>query len=229
MSKISLEKFIENTKGQRINVPWQESNGSLQGQCVSLIQQYISQCLEQPAKARGNAVDWKDSYVNEGLGTRTDSLRKGDLLVFPDEADGYGHIGIYVNENRMYDQNNLRHDNGCAGYTDILPNYVALRPNAELVEDPKPTPQGQFLNLEPSYDGEPIDSWRVYNLDVQPVVGNEKAKINPAQFGGLSYLISELKGDIAIIETDMYGMCQIYINHPACSITDSPKFEHGKY
>lgn len=107
--------------------------------------------------------------------------------------------------------------------------YALGEASLPAYEDPKPTPQGQFLNLEPSYDGEPIDSWRIYDLDVQPVVGNEKAKINPAQFGGLSYLISELKGDIAIIETDMYGMCQIYINHPACSITDSPKFEHGKY
>lgn len=87
----------------------------------------------------------------------------------------------------------------------------------------------KYLNLEPFYNNEPIDSWRVYDLDVEPIVGNEKAKINPAQFGGLSYLIKELKENIAIIETDMFGISQIYINHPACSITDSPKFEHGKY
>lgn len=225
MSKISLEKFIENTKGQRIDVSWGE--GRLKGQCVSLIQQYISQCLEQPAKARGNAVDWKESYVNEGLGTITNSPRKGDLLVFPNEANGLGHIAIYIDENTMYDQNNLRHDNGCSGYANILPNYVALRPNAELYEEPKN--ECKYLNLEPSYNNEIIDSWRVYDLDVEPIKGNEKAQINPAQFGGLSYLIKELRENIAVIETDMYGTSQIYINHPACSITDSPKFEHGKY
>lgn len=131
MSKISLEKFIEETKGKRISTPW----GTQEGQCVSLAQQYIVQCLEQPAKARGNAKDWVNTYVNEGLGTITDKPRKGDIIVFPNEAQGYGHIAIFV-DGRIYDQNNLRHDNGCAGYCAMFSkDYVALRPNAELVED----------------------------------------------------------------------------------------------
>ena len=57
MSKISLEKFIERTKGTRVDVPW-KSDGHLKGQCVSLVQQYLLQCLEQPSKPRGNAKDW---------------------------------------------------------------------------------------------------------------------------------------------------------------------------
>ena len=139
--KISLEKFVENTKGQRIDVPW-ESDGHLKGQCVSLIQQYLVQCLEQPAKPRGNAKDWINTYPAEGLGTITDSPRKGDIIVFPNEAQGYGHIAIYVDANTLYDQNNGRHDNGCAGYGAIFSrDFVALRPNSELVEDKPAEPK----------------------------------------------------------------------------------------
>lgn len=146
MSKISLEKFIEKTKGTRVDVPWVNKPSNLKGQCVSLIQTYIQDCLEQPAKARGHAKTWRTSYVNEGLGTIVTEPRKGDLLVYDErQGGGYGHIAIYLDKNRMYDQNNSTHDNGCAGYSTIFKNYVILRPNASLIEDviaeePKPTP-----------------------------------------------------------------------------------------
>jgi hypothetical protein len=204
MSKISLEKFVNETKGTKVDVPW-ESDGHLKGQCVSLVQQYLVRCLEQPAKPRGNAKDWINTYVNEGLGTRTSSLRKGDLLVFPNEANGYGHIAIYVNEEALYDQNNLRHDNGNAGYGAIFSHdYVALRPNAELVED---KPVGQTLSLPAS-----ATSWRVYPMGVAPVVGNECGKLLPSKFGGLEY---EIKGwaqpNVAVIQTRDFGEVQIYV------------------
>lgn len=135
----SLEKFIEETKGTRVDVPW-ASDGHLKGQCVSLIQQYISQCLDQSAKARGNAIDWIQSYVNEGLGHTVADQKTGDIIVFPNEANGYGHIAIYV-DGKLYDQNNLRHDNGCAGYVDIFSwDFVTLRPNTDvIVSEPKQT------------------------------------------------------------------------------------------
>ena len=132
MAKKSLEKFIEETKGTQVDVPW-ESDGHLKGQCVSLIQQYLVQCLEQPAKARGNAKDWVQTYVNEGLGHTVADQKTGDLIVFPNEADGYGHIAIYV-DGKLYDQNNARHDNGCAGIGEVFSwDFVTLRPNTEVI------------------------------------------------------------------------------------------------
>lgn len=204
MSKISLEQFVNETKGTAVDVPW-GTNTKLKGQCVSLVQSYIERCLEQPAKARGNAKDWINTYVAEGLGVITDSLRKGDLLVFPNEANGYGHIAIYVNEEALYDQNNFRHDNGLAGYGTIFSNdFVALRPNAELIED---KPVSQTLILPAS-----ADTWRVYPMGVAPVVGNECGKLLPSKFGGLEY---EIKGwtqpDVAIIQTRDFGEVQIYV------------------
>lgn len=135
MSKISLEKFIEKTKGKQIDVPWVNKPSRLKGHCVSLIQCYIQDCLEQPARARGNAKRWKETYVNEGLGTIVTTPKKGDILVFLEQGGGYGHLAIYIDSNTMYDQNNATHDYCCAGYAKILPNYVILRPNSDLVED----------------------------------------------------------------------------------------------
>lgn len=134
MAKISLEKFIEKTKGKKLALPWNPLRQ--RGQCVSLIQHYIKDCLEQPTKPRGNAIDWINTYVNEGLGKVVPKPQKGDILVFPHEANGYGHIAIYIDSNTLYDQNNGRHDNFKAGYGRIFSNnYVVLRPNATLIED----------------------------------------------------------------------------------------------
>ena len=217
--KISLEKFIEKTKGTQVDVPWVTEPSKLKGQCVSLVQSYIQECLEQPAKARGNAKDWINTYVAEGLGYTVADQRKGDIIVFPNEADGYGHIAVYVGDNKIYDQNNARHDNGLAGICDIFSwDFVTLRPNAELVEDKPNTTE--YLNLNPE-----ADTWRIYPINVAPIVGNECNQLLPKKFGGLSYTIKGYTmDDVAIIETRDFGECQIYINTPLASITKEPVY-----
>lgn len=130
---ITLGQFIKDTQGKKIAVPWFPFGHK--GQCVSLVQQYVKQCLGQPAKARGNAKDWINTYVSAGLGTITKSGRYGDLIVFPHEGD-FGHIGIYINSTTLYDQNNGRHDNQCAGYGKIFSkDYILLRPNVNLLPE----------------------------------------------------------------------------------------------
>lgn len=218
--KKSLEKFIEEAKGTQVDVPWVTEPSRLKGQCVSLIQQYISQCLEQPAKSRGNAKDWIQSYVNEGLGYTVADQKTGDLIVFPNEADGYGHIAIYV-DGKLYDQNNLRHDNGLAGFGDIFSyDFVTLRPNAELIIN-EPKSNVKYLNLS-----DLADTWRVYSMDVAPVIGNECKELMPSKFDGLSYTIKGYtQPNVAIIETRDFGQVQIYIGQDVSnmfSITDSP-------
>lgn len=135
MTKISLEKFIENTHGKKIDVPWATKPSKLKGQCVSLVQAYIKECLEQPAKARGHAKDWKTTYVNEGLGYIVNAPQKGDILVWGTTRHPLGHVAIYLDNNTVYEQNVGSHDNRCAGYGRLVPNYTILRPNATLIED----------------------------------------------------------------------------------------------
>ncbi len=218
--KKSLEKFIEETKGTQVDVPWVKEPSRLKGQCVSLIQVYIEQCLEQPAKARGNAKDWIKSYVDEDLGHIVSEPKTGDIIVFPNEANGYGHIAIYV-EGKLYDQNNLRHDNGMAGYGEIFSNdFVALRPDTDVVIN-EPSSNIQYLNLNPK-----ADTWRVYPINVAPVKGNECKILYPSRFNGLSYTIKGYtQSNVAIIETRDYGQVQIYIGQDVSNmfdITNSP-------
>lgn len=130
MERISLKQFINNTKGKKIALP----SGGQKGQCVSLVQQYIHQCLGQPIKARGNAKDWKKTYVKEGLGKITTTPRYGDIIVY--DIGEYGHIAIYINKSTMYDQNNGYHDNYRAGYgVQLKCKTTYLRPNAKLIPD----------------------------------------------------------------------------------------------
>lgn len=93
----------------------------------------------------------------------------------------------------------------------IDPTEYALG-HAELPDGNK------YLNLSPE-----ADTWRVYKMDVAPVVGNECKQLLPKQFGGLSYTIKGYTMDnVAIIETRDYAQVQIYIAHELASITDSP-------
>ena len=130
MERISLKEFINNTKGKKIALP----GGGQKGQCVSLVQQYINQCLGQPIKARGHAKQWKTTYVKEGLGKITTTPRYGDIIVY--NIGEYGHIAIYIDKTKMYDQNNGYHDNKKAGYgVQLKTTTTYLRPNVSLIPD----------------------------------------------------------------------------------------------
>lgn len=63
-------------------------------------------------------------------------------------------------------------------------------------------------------------SWRVYPLNVQPVVGNEVAFLNPKQFGGLEYEVLGYldSGNTAIIQTRDFGKVKIFIKDPSAKI-----------
>ncbi len=79
----------------------------------------------------------------------------------------------------------------------------------------------KYLNLNPE-----ADTWRVYSMDVQPVVGNETSVLYPSRFDGLSYtILGYTMDDVAIIETRDYGQVQIYINTPLASITNEPIYQ----
>lgn len=130
MERISLKEFINNTKGKKIALP----GGGQKGQCVSLVQQYINQCLGQPIKARGHAKQWKTTYVKEGLGKITTTPRYGDIIVY--NIGEYGHVAIYIDKTKMYDQNNGYHDNKKAGYgVQLKTTTTYLRPNVSLIPD----------------------------------------------------------------------------------------------
>ena len=81
----------------------------------------------------------------------------------------------------------------------------------------------KYLNLS-----DLADTWRVYPMNVAPVVGNECKTLLPSKFNGLSYT---LKGytmeNVAIINTRDFGEVQIYIGSDVSdmfTISDKPEF-----
>ena len=114
---MNLYEFINKTIGTKQALP----NGNLEGQCVSLIQQYLIQVFNIPFKARGNAKDFGSSLVSDGLAIEIQVPAKGDLIVYSATLKNkYGHVAIYIDKNQMYDQNNTTHDNLKCGYSTIL-------------------------------------------------------------------------------------------------------------
>lgn len=110
-----LSEFIKNTKGTKVAL----LNGGQNGQCVSLIQQYLLKCYNIPFKARGHAKDYGKNIVIEGLAKEVTTPVYGDIIVYNGSISNlwYGHVAIYIDENYMYDQNNSTHDNKRCGYS----------------------------------------------------------------------------------------------------------------
>lgn len=82
-----------------------------------------------------------------------------------------------------------------------------------------------YVNLPPS-----INKWNVYDINVAPVKENAKGSLNPKKFGGLSYYVYEYKdnGTTAVIQTQNFGRCKIYIKDTVATITiDSYNYNCG--
>lgn len=77
----------------------------------------------------------------------------------------------------------------------------------------------KYINLNPD-----ADTWRFYELGVQPISKNAKGTLKPSKFGGLSYTILgyEDTGNTAVIETSQFGKVKIYIKNKLATVTDKP-------
>ena len=122
---ISLNTFVNKWKGKRADVPW-----GFRGQCVSLVQRYLNECLGYEMHPRGNAKAWVDTLKNEGIARAVSGpAQAGDIIVYGSAyGGGYGHIAVALGNGKMFDQNNTSHDNGAAGITNIFGSYTIMRP-----------------------------------------------------------------------------------------------------
>ncbi len=73
---------------------------------------------------------------------------------------------------------------------------------------PKPeAPKKQTVTLPAS-----APTWRVYPLNVAPVVGNECGMLAPKQYGGLTYeIIAKPQKDVVTIQTQIFGKVNIFV------------------
>lgn len=79
------------------------------GQCTSLIKWYLGEMcgVGDWQAARGNAKDFGDTLVHQGLATVVDinSRREGDIVVWKQDGGGYGHIGVLCSGDNVFEEN----------------------------------------------------------------------------------------------------------------------------
>lgn len=207
-----FQEFIDRYLGQTVDV-----DGQFGGQCVDLFNAWnrdYNDCYIN-CQPSGYARSIAENKENNGLlnyfkETDSNNLIPGTVIVYGccDFAP-FGHVCFFIEDNgngtyKALNQNyagqqfvtiNNNPYDGIIGY--FIPNQLYK----------EPTICNQYLNLNSD-----IDTWRVYSLDVQPIVGNECAILKPSKFGGLSYTIKGYtQENVAIIETRDFGQVQIYI------------------
>ncbi len=88
-----------------------EPNNKYKGECVSLIQQYLSKVFGKGFKAYGNAKDWENNYPKEYFNklAPSEKLQEGDVLVYGSNfGGGYGHIALMDINMKFFDQNGIK-------------------------------------------------------------------------------------------------------------------------
>lgn len=139
---LSLNQFIKKHTGEAVANP---EEGSFKGECVSLVQMYIYECHGIGFKGRGNAKDYCNNLIKEGLAVKVTTPQAGDIMGWNADSNigNMGHVAIFLDEDTCFDQSNGQRKTAqkrkpLAG-VDI---YVRMK--HALVEDPAPAASLNF-------------------------------------------------------------------------------------
>lgn len=222
----------------KIVSPYSDNRGSYSHTGVDVLSGTGNRSVRAVAKAKVIEVQnrMKDNYiVNQNSPV---SEWAGNYIVL-EHADGYisryNHLkfnSIKVSIGDIIEEGTIIAEEGESGYATGIHLDFEVKKDGKFI-DPTNYALGQanlpgyseakYLNLNSN-----IDTWRVYPMDVAPVVGNECKQLLPSKFGGLSYTIKDyVNENVAIIETRDFGQVQIYIGPETIekySITDKPLF-----
>jgi hypothetical protein len=83
-----------------------QSDPRLNGQCVALVKCFLAECCDcipNPYGSRGNAKDYGENLVEQGLATYATEPQAGDILVWTGGA--YGHIALYLGSGVLFEEN----------------------------------------------------------------------------------------------------------------------------
>lgn len=105
------------------------AEGSYKGECVSLVQQYLSKVHGIPFRARGNAKDWANITI-EGFNRYApdNTLKPGDIVVY--DWGRYGHMAIITADGKSLEQN--KNGNRIITVSDVTPGYVMIHRPANI-------------------------------------------------------------------------------------------------
>lgn len=93
----------------RIGIFFPGNPRTLDGQCVSLVKWFLQEMTSVPAPqaARGHAMDYGNNLVAQGHAVEVGASQRlpGDIVVWQRDGGGYGHIGILLTGDRIFEQN----------------------------------------------------------------------------------------------------------------------------
>lgn len=208
-----FKEFIDNTLNKAIDV-----DGNYGAQCVDLFNYWNDiynngeriNCLPS-----GYAKSLYENRINNGIlknftETQINNMIEGTVVIYGDcKFAPKSHVCFFIKDNGNGTYQALQQNYFGNMYVTINDNPYdgiigALIPN-QILNEKKKTKQTLFLPAS-------ADSWRVYPLNVNPVVGNECGKLLPSKFGGLTYKIDDwAQENVAIITTRDFGQVQIYV------------------
>lgn len=222
-----FNEFKERYLGKTVDV-----DGAWGEQCVDLFNAWnrdYNGCYIncQPTKyarsiAENKANNGILNYFNE---TAVNNMIEGTVVVYGKcNFAPEGHVCFFIKDNGDGTYQALQQNAGGRQYVTIdnnpydgiigafIPKQVQAEFNRKLEEQKKDKIINQQTTVKKLYLPASADTWRVYNLNVIPVKGNEKGFLRPSKFGGLEYdILGWSQNDVAIIQTRDFGKVQIYV------------------
>lgn len=206
---ISIQAFIEKNAGKSIVIP-----GYSTAECVAafwLFNREVNKSETYSAYGAynlwwqgGNPYIW-DSYDRSAAPVWGSwAIWSGHSGAYPN--GGIGHVAQFLRDNgngtgQFMSQNPGPYREQTLSMSGIVGYLVAKDVESGVA------PAGGTLTLPGT-----VDYWRVYPEGVAPIRGNEKAALNPMQYGGLTYAIAGWsQPNVALIDTQMFGRVQIYV------------------
>lgn len=224
----------------RITSPYNNDRGTYSHTGVDLISGTSNRSVR--AVARGKVIQAENRMMDNFIVNEKSPVSEwaGNYIIL-EHGNGYtsrySHLAynsLNVSVGDIVEEGRIMADEGESGYANGIHLDFEIKLNNEYIdptdyalgikdlpdfEEPMPS-KCEYLNLNPE-----ASTWRIYPMDVAPVVGNECGILYPSKFNGLSYTIKGYTmSEVAIIETRDYGQVQIYINTPLADISSEPHY-----
>lgn len=93
----------------RLGVYFDGNPATLTGQCVSLVKWFLQEMtsVPDPQAARGHAKDYGANLVAQGHAAvvAAANRKRGDIVVWKKDGGGYGHIGVLLSNDQIFEEN----------------------------------------------------------------------------------------------------------------------------
>jgi len=106
---MAVSKNVDLYASKRMGIFFPGFPSYLTGQCVSLVKWYLGEMcgVKDWQSARGHAKDFGDTLVKQHIAVKVPARqrKRGDIVVWKQDGGGYGHIGVLLSGDRVFEEN----------------------------------------------------------------------------------------------------------------------------